>query len=102
MKPYPCIESTIDFSHKGTTIRLWVDQEEVKEKYDDEADIGKILTDLLERDLSRKEIYEEVKEKIPGVAACQLIDQVFETVVGSHLRMGAVVYFTSFETDPHG
>lgn len=102
MKPYPCIESTIDFSHKGTTIRLWVDQQEIKTKYDDEVEIGKILVDILERDLSREEIYKEIQEKIPNVAAAQIIDQIYETVTGSHLRMGAVAYYTSFDTDPHG
>lgn len=33
MKPYPCIESTIDLYAYGWLVRVWIDEGEVKESY---------------------------------------------------------------------
>lgn len=97
MKPYPCIESTIDFGHNGVTIRLWIDQQSIEGEYEGELDLKGILTAIVDQDLSRDGILKAIQEQVPNVAAAQLIDKQEEGA-----RRGVVAYYTSFETDPHG
>ena len=97
MKPFPCVEDTIDVTYGTTTVRLWINRPS--------KDIIKLWMDL-------DGPYIEIKNKLatyppldelinwlvtlPNVNAVQVMEK-YEDVV-----LGTVVYTVPFENDVHG
>jgi len=86
-KQYPCIESTLDFPTENHRIRLWINEEEIKDI--DEA----IITSLKTIDGTKAEIINWCAKNIPNINAVQVID---------HQGKGVVAYTVDFIDDPHG
>lgn len=87
VKQYPCIESTLDFSTKNYRIRLWVNEEKLK-------DIDQsIITKLKKVKGDKPKIINWCAKNIPNINAVQVID---------NGGKGIVAYVVDFVDDPHG
>lgn len=98
-KPYPCIESTLEFPYKDKLIRLWINQTEVKNKYPEDTVIADKLLQVLNKgypDVGFKEAVEYLAKEHKNVNAVQIKDR--ESVE----QDGVVVYLVDFSSDVHG
>jgi hypothetical protein len=87
IKKYPCIESTLDFSIKDYKVRLWINEETLKD-VDNE-----IIENVKNFNGDKVEIIEWCAANIPNINAVQ--------VIGSDGR-GIVAYTVDFAEDLHG
>lgn len=107
---FPCIESTIDVYYGNRSIRLWINEQELKNSYELSKKYGIELNEFINKrreelaqarqgleSLTYQELVEYVQKNIPNVNAVQIREK-----VGS-LETGVVVYFVDFgDKDPHG
>lgn len=93
MKPYSCIEQTIEFSFKRIKIRLWIDITN-----NDPLDDQQVINDIkkFNQPEDKKQFLQFIADTIPHINAIQLIE--------NNLRksVGIVVYTTPFNDDVHG
>ena len=90
MKEYPCIENQLDLTFGDKTIRLWIDEDEVKEDY---ANIGiyRNISDHLETKPTNRELVKLIKKDIPRLNAIQVVSSITK-----NLSQGPMVYFVDF------
>lgn len=94
---YPCIESTIDFSPKSDiTVRLWINESEIKDDYMLEHHISAITDYVLQKSPSNNELIPYVRSIIPNLNAIQVQRKV------GNLNFGCVAYLVDFSEDVHG
>lgn len=97
MKPFPCIESTIDISYEDLMIRLWID---VPSKTIPVGPLANIeLATQVRKKLTTKPTHVELIEwlsLIPNINAIQIL------LWYDGMRLGTVVYTVPFEGDVHG
>lgn len=101
-KKYPCIESTIDIMHGDTTIRLWVNEEDLipTDITGYLKNLESFLFELGTRD--RIEIINFIAKEIPNINAVQILDR-YVTEKGSfEIKYGTVAYTVDFSEDVHG
>lgn len=103
MKPYPCIESTIEFKTRGQIFRLWLNELDIKEYDFDEPKFLLKIKDIIDRlfkekHSSRKEMIETLIKDIPNLNAVQILEALGDTP--DYDRTGIVVYTVDFEN--HG
>lgn len=101
-KPYPCIESTLDITVRQGTIRLWIQEKEIKDSYMANSGYAKGIQSFIEEGFHRKnniDIAEFIIREIPNVNAIQIIP-----VKGDSRGFdeGMVVYTVDFSSDVHG
>lgn len=103
MKPFPCIESTIDITDllTGKTVRLWINRDDIPDEPAPEAirEIAEKVQQEINKSLGYNKALIEELAKIPNVNAVQVL----EPVTGTYRpRYGTVVYTVPFESDVHG
>lgn len=103
---YPCIESTLDMTVRGITIRLWINEKTIESAYYPNLGYEAKIRDYVEEmvllkktgiviDTSKNEqeaLVEFCKKVIPNLNAIQIKNE-------TH---GLVVYLVDFQDDPHG
>lgn len=96
MKPFPCIESTVDVTHDIFTVRLWIDRQDIPARPDG------ALVGLVETALRQKPSYLELVSflvTIPHLNAVQVLQ--WPVPRADEVAIGTVVYTVPFE-DVHG
>ena len=100
MKPYPCIEETLDiyFDNKQFVLRLWVNKKilenDVAKGY---TWLGRVCAFVKEKH-TFQEIIRYVEKEVPNINAAQ-VKQVNHN---SGIDCGLVAYFVDFSEDVHG
>lgn len=92
-KPYPCIESTVEFFYGDKLVRLWFDESEVSvAPRERNAMVNEEVSAFLleNKDAGPAELAKFVHDKYPLCSALQVKDG------GGEVEHGMVVYFTDF------
>ena len=100
MKPYPCIESTIDIMvGEDRNVRLWIDRDDVPTILPAmRVEVQEIRQAFVT--LKAPEFFAWLKEYIPRLSAAQV--QRLDPQSPTRTFLGTVVYYVSFTDDPHG
>lgn len=95
---YPCIESTEEFIFRDRRIRLWINETEVKDRYDNNLIISRILAylEVGYPKIDYSDLIEFVAQSMRTVNAIQISSD------DVHDRSGVVVYLVKFSEDVHG
>ena len=98
MKPYPCIESTIEFKVNSINYRLWIDEKDLD--YPTSLHTG--IAEELEKagPLTFEDKIKLIISKIPSVSAIHVYTEV--EIIGKTFKLGKVVYTVPFSEDVHG
>lgn len=98
MKPFPCIESTLDVTYGSRTVRLWINRSDVPSTL--ARHVSYIVTEIKEKLVSKIAVDELIMwlAALPNVNAVQVLERDEEE---SSIVYGTVVYTVPFE-DVHG
>lgn len=91
---YPCIESTVEFYLIGSTIRLWINEEEILDDYHQESIYKNAWAFCRDHSPSLQELIEYFRKEIPTLNAIQI-----KKSLGA-VQYGVVAYLVDFEN--HG
>ena len=99
MKPFICLESTLDLNYYPITIRLWINEislDSIKEK---KEEVQKIREFIDEKGLQDKRaIINFIASNITNINAVQVMDSI--TTRG--VKYGIVAYTVDFNDNVHG
>ncbi len=93
MKPYSCIESTVEFMLGDAKIRLWINEDTIEAEYPNKRIEGEAFEYVHLKKPTTKELIVYFIKEIPRLNAIQLIDKD---------GLGVVVYTVPFSEDVHG
>lgn len=101
MKPYPCIESTVDILiDPERSLRLWIDRDDVPEVLPAYRQETVVIKEQFVK-LKAPDFFVWLKEFIPRLNAAQ-IQRIDPLAKGNRVFLGTVVYYVAFQDDPHG
>lgn len=101
MKPFTCIESTLDITDEssGRTVRVWINRNVFPEPVDleDALVVALYIQEQLGKNISNKDLVEKIINLFPLLQINAI--QILKSVPG--IKVGIVVYTVPFD-DVHG
>lgn len=91
---YPCIERTLEITHRKTTVRLWINCLQVKDKPKNIEQIIQYIKLLIEEETLEEFLIKKIIKKIENINAVQIISE--NEIYGKGIRDGLMVYTVPF------